>query len=221
MILTIVAAIPQRYRGKGYTYPSRYWTNPYWRRPSIPSHNYVNQVQQQPFARYTQRQQPHEEPRYQYQSVAQNSRYQQYQPSYESFNTYTSSSTPSYNNWQAVQTPLSRQTFQPQLGYNLGNNYNDQGVIWSSQWTEWLPVSKVRWDLLRNRTYARKVIDHIPPRTFVGQPTNEATETYQGVAKRYYSGIFPSIEDEKYTLVLLECLYLVYFSFLRIEIMHI
>ena len=94
---------------------------------------------------------------------------------------------------------MSSQSYQPQSVYNFGNNYRDQGVIWSSQWTEWLPVSKVRWDLLRNRTYANKVIDHIPPRAFSGQPTNEATETYQGIANKYYSGIFPSIEDRRYT----------------------
>ena len=197
--LTPIVAIPQGYSGNTYAYPSFQWSNPYQRHSTISSYN-LNQPQQ-PFARYSHPKSFRQGTSFnRFQDVKRNSRYQQYQPAYNSYETYSSYSAPSYNNWQIQNSPsLSSNTFQPQSSYNFGNSYQDQGIVWSSQWTEWLPVSKVRWDLLRNRTYAKKVIDHIPPRTFNGQPTNEAQETYQGVAEKYYAGIFPSIEDERYT----------------------
>ena len=199
MSLTLIVATPQGYSSNGYPYSSRHRNNPWRRRPTTNSYNLDRR--QQTFQRYSQPQQLRQgnglNP---YWTSFDTGRYYQDQPNYNSLNTYSSSSSLSYNGWKDYNSPsMSYQTLQPQSVYNYGGNYQDQGVVWSSQWTEWLPVSKVRWDLLRNRTYAKKVIDHIPPRAFNGLPTNEATETYQGIAKKYYTGIFPSIEDEKYT----------------------
>jgi hypothetical protein len=68
-------------------------------------------------------------------------------------------------------------------------------VIWSSQWTEWLPASKVKWNVMKDRTVARHNLKHISPKSFSGTPSQQAMQNYQGLVKNYFQGVFPSKDD--------------------------
>ena len=108
-----------------------------------------------------------------------------------SFNPYKPPGIP--YNWQIVNTPSQRRlpTFPE-------NKFQDN-AIWSSQWTEWLPASQVRWDVLKNRTFAKHNLVSISPKSFSGRPTKDATNLYKGLVKDHFEGIFPSKEDLDFT----------------------
>ena len=127
-------------------------------------------------------------------------RYQQRQP----YSPYTAHR-PSFNpyqppgvpyNWQFSNTPTQR----PFPKYY--SNAVQDNVIWSSQWTEWLPASSIRWDILHDRTFARKRLGHISPRRFGGNPTQDATNSYKELANQYLTDIFPSKDDVDITYAL-------------------
>ena len=113
--------------------------------------------------------------------------YNQYTAPGPSFNPYQPPGVP--YNWQFSNTPTQR----PPSNY-YGNGIQDN-VIWSSQWTEWLPASSIRWDILHDRTFARKRLGHISPRRFSGNPTQDATSSYKELANQYFTEIFPSKDD--------------------------
>ena len=79
------------------------------------------------------------------------------------------------------QRPNYHPNFPPY--YNREDNDN---VVWSSEWTRWLPASKVNWENLNKRTF----IPDIPP-SFSGHISNGDVKRFKGLVNKYFSGIFP------------------------------
>ena len=125
-------------------------------------------------------------------------------PRYNLYNPYkqpriTFNRTP-FNPYQIPRVPFTRIPFnrrpivnnQPQRFSPSNNNNVESNVIWSSQWTEWLPASKVNWEALKKRTFVRENLQSLSPKRFSGNPTYGAINGYQGLVNEYFSGILPS-----------------------------
>ena len=128
--------------------------------------------------------------------------YRQYTAPRPSFNPYQPPGVP--YNWQRSNAPTPTQRLSPNY---YGDGIQDN-VIWSSQWTEWLPASSIRWDILHDKAFARKRLGHIPPRRFGGNPTQDATDSYKELANQYFADVFPSKDDIDITYALFSLIYI-------------
>ena len=124
-------------------------------------------------------------------------------PRYNLYNPYKLPRMP-FNPYQAPRIPFTRIPF-PRIPFNRrpvnyppqrfspsNNNNAESNVIWSSQWTEWLPASKVNWEALKKRTFVRENLQSLSPKSFAGNQTYGAINGYQGMVKENFSGILPS-----------------------------
>ena len=132
--------------------------------------------------------------------------YNQYQPSRVSVNQYQPPRIP-FNRYQPPRVPYSpyqtpripfhwhpvnNQQQQQQHVPTYNNDNYESNVVWSSKWTEWVPASKVEWKKLKKRTFARENLRSLSPKSFAGNPTSGAINSYKGMVKKYFSGILPS-----------------------------
>ena len=126
--------------------------------------------------------------------------YNPYQSPRIPFNSYRPPSRIPFNSPRFdLYFPYQRPTFNQRPANNQGrqrfpstNNNNGHGnVIWTSQWTEWLPASKVDWKALKQRTFVQKNLHSLSPKRLAGNPTRGAINRYQGLVKQYFSEILP------------------------------
>ena len=103
------------------------------------------------------------------------------------YNPYFSPPTPSSSFHRGY--PYQRPNYYPRYSPHYNENKNEN-VVWVSEWTQWLPASKINWTNLNERTF----IPDIPP-SFGGRVSNQDVTRYKGLVNKYFSGIFPTDGD--------------------------
>ena len=91
------------------------------------------------------------------------------------------------NSYAQVNTQHNSHTLNtPRQQPNLYSSFGQNDMVWSSQWTEWLPMKM--FNAKRHRdAQTKRHRKTISPISINGNLTKEARDTYEEMAKQYSS----------------------------------